>query len=223
MLGAAVLALAGCRSPRRPPAAMAPPEPQPKLAAESTFLDGTLAVTAVLEPFSFRRPGKQSSQEVNADDSPAARGERPARGMGGGGGMGMGGPPPGGGGGMGGPPPGGGGAPSGGGGGMGGGMMGPLRQSLAITFTNTSDEPIHMRVAEVKSILGSFVPEPETFTLEAGATQNLTPMRAGFRENLTELHLTLRIRTIEANETQELVLTKTDDQPEPPPPPPENS
>ncbi len=199
---------------------MAPAEPQPKLAAESTFLDGTLAVTAVLEPFSFRRPGKQSSQEVNADDSPAARGERPARGMGGGG-------PPGGGmgtgGGMGGPPPGGGGAPGGGGGGMGGGMMGPLRQSLAITFTNVSDQPIEMRVAEVKSILGSFVPEPETFTLEAGATQNLTPMRAGFRENLTELHLTLRIRTVEANETQELVLTKTDDQPGPPPPPPEES
>ena len=56
------------------------------------------------------------------------------------------------------------------------------------------------------SLLGNVAPEPETFTLEPGTSQTLEPMRAGFRENLTELHLTLRLRTVEANETQTLVL-----------------
>ena len=95
---------------------------------------------------------------------------------------------------------------SGGGAGGGGAMSGPLRQSLAITLHNTSDTPVHLRVAELKTIFGSFIPEPETFTLEPGASQSLDPIRVGARENLTELHLTLRLRTVEANETQVLVL-----------------
>ena len=95
---------------------------------------------------------------------------------------------------------------SGGGGGGPSAMRGPLRQSLSITLQNTSDAPVHLRIAEVKSILGNIVPDPETFTLEPGATQTLAPMRAGIRENVTEFHLTLRLRTAEANETQTLVL-----------------
>jgi hypothetical protein len=85
-------------------------------------------------------------------------------------------------------------------------MRGPLRQSLAITLHNTSDQPVHLRVAEVKSLLGNIVLDPETFTLEPGATQALAPMRAGIRENVSEFHVTLRIRTADANETQTLVL-----------------
>ena len=88
-------------------------------------------------------------------------------------------------------------------------MRGPLRQSLSITLHNTSDQPVHLRVAEVKSLIGNIVPQPETFTLEPGATQTLAPMRAGIRENVTEFHVTLRLRTTEANETQTLVLRPT--------------
>ena len=95
----------------------------------------------------------------------------------------------------------------------GGAMRGPIRQSLSITLTNTSDQPVHLRVAEVKSILGNIAPEPETFTLEPGAEQILSPMRAGIRESVTEFHVTIRLRTVDANETQTLVL-KPDGPPE---------
>jgi hypothetical protein len=188
----AILFMAGCNSPRaaeRGP----PPPPQIPLAAETTFLDGAILVNAEFGPFDFKGP-KEGENET--ESSRPSRGKRPERGSGGGGG----------------PPPSGdrdsaGGTSArrsgggGGGGGGGGAMRGPLRQSLSITLKNTSDHPMELRVAEVKSLIGNIVPEPETFTLEPGASQmRPPPMRAGIRESVSEFHLTLRLRTVEANE-----------------------
>ena len=193
MVLAPLLVIAGCSSPRSAER-LPPPPPQPQLAAASTFLEGAIAVDATFGAFDFKGPTGGAQREPGTERP--ARGDRPGppMGMGGGGGM------------EGGERPRRSAGGAGGGGSGGGAMSGPLRQSLSITLRNTSEEPIQLRVAEVKTIFGSFIPEPETFTLEPGASQSLEPIRVGARENLTELHLTLRLRTVEANETQTLVL-----------------
>lgn len=89
-----------------------------------------------------------------------------------------------------------------------------MRQVLTVSVSNPTDAPVHLRVAEVRSILGSFVPVPSTFTLEPGQSQTLETMRASYPVNLSALDLTIRIRTAETNETQVLTLGA---EPSPPP------
>ncbi len=186
--------LTGCQSPRRAERTP-PPPPQPRLAASQSFFDGAITVSAVLEAFHFQRPAGSDDDTTRGEHPP-----RPERGPGGGMG-GPGGPPPGGGEGS-----GGGRGPGGGGGASGGMARGPLRQQLVLSFANTSEAAIQLRIAEVTSPLGSFVPEPEILTLEPGASQTIEPFRAGYPENFSELHLKLRLRTLDANETHTLIL-----------------
>ena len=206
VLLAATLLVPACKSPRsgeRGP----PPPPQIPLFAETTYLDGAILVRAEFGPAAFHGPSGEAQEERSS--ARPSRSEHPERGAGGegrgGGGRGRGQNTA---------------PPNDGDTGavrarasVGGAMRGPIRQALSITLTNTSDQPVHLRIAEVKSILGNIVPEPETFTLQPGGEQTLSPMRAGIRESVTEFHVTIRLRTVDANETQTLVL-KPDGPPE---------
>ena len=83
----------------------------------------------------------------------------------------------------------------------------PPRQSLTITVRNTGTTPLRLRVAEVRSALGNFVPVPEIFTLEPGQLQALEPMRSSYPAPIDELELVIRLRTAGADEVQTLKLS----------------
>lgn len=191
--------LTACSSPRRDNAEQRMP-PQPPLAGESSFFAKTVTATArVSAP---QRPALPEGQGHRSEDG-ARAGGRP-----GGFGGGFGGPGEGEdrpaftrmGGGMG---PGGG--RPGGGGGQGGGMS---RQSLVITFQNTGTASVELTVVEVKSLMGNFVPVPETFTLAPGQSQALEPMRSRL-SNLDELAVNVTLRRGDESETQVLELRPT--------------
>lgn len=82
----------------------------------------------------------------------------------------------------------------------------PPRQSLTITVSNTGSETHRVRVAEVRSVLGNFVPVPEIFTLEPGQLQALEPMRSSYPLPIDELEVVIRLRTADADEVQTLKL-----------------
>ncbi len=83
---------------------------------------------------------------------------------------------------------------------------GPPRQSLTVTIRNAGDQALRLRVAEVRCVLGNFVPVPEVFTLEPGQLQALEPMRASYPAPIDELEVVIRLRTAEADEAQTLKL-----------------
>ncbi len=102
-------------------------------------------------------------------------------------------------------------------GGGGGGRGGPHggagrgasfpRQSLSLTLTNTSQETLHIRVQDVVSILGNFVPFPEKATLAPGESVTLEPMR-GSLANLDELELTVGLAAGADRDRQTFVLRR---------------
>ena len=185
----------GCHGPQgKPPAER--PAPQPQLLGHREFAETSLMVSAELGPFQRPRPsGDENGREATDHEAQGRKSGRPSGGRGER------------------PPP---------GDTSGGARSGarpvrstPMRQVLTVTVTNPTDRPIRLRVAEVRSILGSFVPVPSTFTLEPGQAQTLETMRANYPVNLDALDLKIRLRTVETNETQVLTLTAK----EPPPPP----
>lgn len=84
---------------------------------------------------------------------------------------------------------------------------GVARQSLTVTLRNIGTAPIELRVAEVRSALGNFIPVPEIFTLQPGEVQALEAMRAFYPATIDELELVIRLRTKDAQEVQTLHLT----------------
>lgn len=84
---------------------------------------------------------------------------------------------------------------------------GVARQSLTVTLRNIGTAPVELRVAEVRSALGNFVPVPEIFLLEPGEIQALEAMRAFYPSVIDELELVIRLRTKDAQEVQTLHLT----------------
>jgi len=84
---------------------------------------------------------------------------------------------------------------------------GVARQSLTVTLRNIGTAPIELRVAEVRSALGNFVPVPEIFILQPGEIQALEAMRAFYPAVIDELELVVRLRTKDAQEVQTLLLT----------------
>lgn len=81
------------------------------------------------------------------------------------------------------------------------------RQSLTVTLRNGGATALHLRVAEVRSALGNFVPVPEIFTLEPGQIQALEAMRSYYPAPIDELELVIRLRTADREELQTLHLT----------------
>lgn len=186
---AAVFA-AGCNSPRsttRPEESL-----QPVLMGDAVFDTSTIEVNARITPF---RPAESSHRPVRRDGDRAdiedlvVGGRPPPREGGMGGGIRFGGEE----------------RPSGGR--RGGVGLGAIRQTITVVFRNTGEAPVRVRVVEVSSALGNFVPIPETFTIERGATQALEPMLSAYPENLEELSVLVRIRT-EAGDDEQSVMLK---------------
>lgn len=162
--------------------------PQPPLAGEIAFFSNTMIASArVSAPY---RPRPAGAGEAGGEEGP--RGGRPG---------GFGGP--------------GGGEdrpafarmgdemrPRAGGRMAAGGMS---RQALVVTFRNNGTEPVEVTVAEVKSLMGNFVPVPETFTLAPAQTQELEPMRSSLA-NLDELAVSVTLRRGDTRETQVILL-----------------
>lgn len=183
-----VLIAIGCAH-RQPPPGEGPGRagpPQPTLSGEASFFDGALVVSALVRA---PQPGPPSGPGPDTDGK-----ERP----GGGGGPG------------GGPPPGLGGARrpgAGGDDGRPGVMMAslPIRQELVVRIRNVGPAPVKLRVREVKSILGNFVPEPETFVLGPDQEQTLQTMRSCL-DSLGRLDLSIALESGKIRELQIIAL-----------------
>lgn len=209
----ALACLLGCAGPR-PPRQGPPEQPQPPLAARTVFFSGTLVADAKVTSFrhSLQRPG----HEAESDGGGNARGHSgPPPG---GGGMGAGGPPPGGGGGHGGGMGAGGPPPDGGGRAHGdsdsaprhsGGSGALPRQTLRISFTNRTDAPLTLAIAELNSLIGNFAPQPEKLIIAPGATESLEPVSGDAGGLLNWLDVTLSLRHSGTAESQVLHLIPT--------------
>lgn len=222
----ALAGLVGCAGPR-PPRQGPPEQPQPPLAARAVFFSGTIVADAKVTSFrhGLQRPGHEDESSSGAN----ARGHSgPPPG---GGGMGAGGPPGGGGGGghggmgAGGPPPDRGdrdhgdseSAPH-----RSGGSGALPRQTLRISFTNRTDAPLTIAIAELNSLIGNFAPQPEKLTIAPGATESLEPVSGDAGGLLNWLDVTLSLRHGGTAESRVLHLIPTGEPAEsvPPPPPP---
>lgn len=210
---AAFAALAGCASDR-PPRHGPREQPQPPLAAKAEFFSGVLVAEAKVTSFrhSMPPPEHDGGGRTDADRS----GPPPGGHMG---------PPPGGGG-MGGGP-GAGGPPPGGEGGersaqrpRGGGFGTMPRQTLVITFTNTSSAPVTITTTELNSLIGNFAPQPERLTLAPGASESLQPVSGDAGGLLNWLDVTLSLRSGGNIETKVLHLVPTGEAAVPVLPPP---
>jgi hypothetical protein len=196
--GAIACVLAGCNS--APPPGPSRDALQPMLIGEAAFLDGSLEVSAQLAPFHRDgSPGDQGPRSDRVDSIERRSGSRP--------------PPPRDGGFVGGgPPPGGGGMAPPQGRALGGGpgsrpaMASPIRHTLTIAFRNVGAQPVRLRVADISSPIGNFVAFPETFTLAPGETQPLEAMHSSYSENFSELGVSIRIRTGDGREGEQLII-----------------
>lgn len=81
------------------------------------------------------------------------------------------------------------------------------RQALSITLKNTSQESITVRVQEIVSILGNFVPFPERATLGADESVTLESMR-GSLANLDRLELTVALAADNDRDRQTIILQR---------------
>lgn len=187
-LSATLLAVSGCTNAPRRGADGDRPAPQPVITGSNTFLDDRIQVIAQLGPFRLidALPAERIGGTPVAIDEELLTASRPRTYAG----------------------PGGAGGPAGRGSNIGGPPgRGVARQSLTVTLSNRGTEPIRLRVAEVRSVLGNFVPVPEVFTLEPGQVQALESMRSFYPAAIDELELVVRLRTADADDLQTLKLT----------------
>jgi hypothetical protein len=82
----------------------------------------------------------------------------------------------------------------------------PPRLVLRVVFTNTGITPVEFTVREVNSALGNFAPIPERVQLNPGDRMELEPMLSSLERPLTELELSLAIRSGDGIERRVLVL-----------------
>lgn len=95
--------------------------------------------------------------------------------------------------------------------GGGGGPAGALpRQSMTLTLRSASEAPVTVRVVEVKSALGNFVPVPEHFTLPPRGVQALEAMRSAYPAPIDELEVLVSLRIRDRAETHILKLELAD-------------
>ena len=198
-----------CASSRRE--AQRAAAPQPLLFAQSSFFDDTIVAEAQLGPFrldatspTFNRQPPAPGEGVPVPVRGGTFGGRAERDVGTGfprgpaeeGAFGEAGP--------------GGGVSRrrGGAGGAGGAAL--PRQSMTVTLRSQSDEPATIRVVEVKSALGNFVPVPELVTLPPRGVQVLEPMRSAYPAAIDELELLLVLRNRGREESQVIHLRPAD-------------
>jgi hypothetical protein len=83
----------------------------------------------------------------------------------------------------------------------------PIRHTLTIEIRNTGALSVHMRVSDIRSPIGNFVAQPETFTIEPGATQLLEPMHSSYPDDFESVGVLIRIRTAGGEEERVITLT----------------
>jgi hypothetical protein len=186
------LLLIGCASDRGPRGSRGEiPFVVVSLEGTGEYLGGQLMVTARVSNAPLHRPpadGRQTSGGAGRPD----RGPEGGPGGGVAGGMGMGGNP--------------GGGMRGGPGGMGsmGSNQPPLL--LVVGFENKGSAPLTVIIRDVDSLLGNFVPQPETLTLAPGQSATLEPMISRMGLIANELELKLSLRSAGGIESQTLLL-----------------
>lgn len=158
---------------------------QPKLAAETTFLDGTLLAQFSFEALSFHGgPGGGGK----SDGSGGSHRSRRNRGS---------------------DSPSGGGAPEDSGD-DGSAMRRPniavARALLHVTLTNNSKETLNFAVTDVISQLGNFAIRPERFSLAPGQSGEIDPLASTFQDPLAELTVETHVRHAGKKETQTVQL-----------------
>lgn len=84
----------------------------------------------------------------------------------------------------------------------------PPRSALGLRFTNSGAQPITFTIADVNSLLGDFLPRPETFTVTPGAHGTVEPMLSNRDDNFEELEVTLIIKTGTQKERHILKLSR---------------
>jgi hypothetical protein len=89
----------------------------------------------------------------------------------------------------------------------------PPRLALIVSFVNTSSQKVSLTIAEVSSLLGSFAPIPETFTLAPGQEGSTEPMLSALDNNFDELDVTLTLKSGLNRETQVLKLRRVPSSP----------
>jgi hypothetical protein len=94
------------------------------------------------------------------------------------------------------------------------------RQTLVITFTNTSSAPVTITTAELNSLIGNFAPQPERITIAPGASEALQPVSGDAGGLLNWLDVTLTLRNGGSTETKVLHLVPTGEPAAPEMPPP---
>lgn len=206
----ALALLFGCAGPG--PRRHGPPGPQslqPTLAATTAYFGGAITAEATVTGFrhQFARPEHEESAH-----GPSQERHGPPPGGGGGMGGGMGGPPPGGGAGGGGEPDAGG-PPRGGG----GAFAALPRQTLRVSFTNHSGEPVTFAITSLNSAIGNFAPQPASLSLAPGACEALLPVSGDAGGILTQIEVAVALRRGTETEKQVLHLVPAGDSAAPPP------
>ncbi len=184
-ISASVALLFGCAGPGGARSRSAAPA-QPKLAAQTTFLDGTLLAQFSFEALSFH--GGPGGGGKSGGPGGGHRSRRNKEGDG----PGVGGPPEGG--------------PDGDSGDDGSAMRHPniaiARALLHVTLTNNSKETLNFAVTDVISQLGNFAIRPERFSLAPGQSGEIDPLASTFQDPLTELTVETHVRHAGKKETQ---------------------
>ena len=91
----------------------------------------------------------------------------------------------------------------------------PPRSALIVKFTNHDAKPLTFTIAEVNSVLGNFVPRPETLTLAPGQQRVIDPMLSNFDGNFEEVELTVTVKTGSLKESHVLKLQRGPETPHP--------
>ncbi len=89
----------------------------------------------------------------------------------------------------------------------------PPRSALIVKFTNHDARPVTFTIADVNSVLGNFVPSPETLTLAPAQQGAIDPMLSNFDGNFDEVELTLTLKTAGVKETHILKLQRGPESP----------
>jgi hypothetical protein len=75
-------------------------------------------------------------------------------------------------------------------------------QTLRISFTNTGPNPVVIAVTEFRSLIGNFVPQPESLTLAPGGSAALEPVSGDAGGTLESLDVTVTLKRDRTSDTQ---------------------
>lgn len=80
--------------------------------------------------------------------------------------------------------------------------------ALPVTFASGGSEAVKLTIAELKSRLGNFLPQPDTCDLASGPTGALYSMSGSLPVDVVELELTVTVRTQDGRSDMRVVMPK---------------